>query len=170
MIHKTVKISTKINYDCAMNVTKVYLSYNLCMDNKQLLRVALKDWESCRGTSWQHYWGFLLLPLTLHYPSSRGLTGPGHHADTRAQSCQELEGEVSPQGRGRGQPGEGRGHHPQTSGAEIQVHHISRQGTAVKLLNAMDWSRNKKFELRISNNSLTAALPGKYSSSQDIRG
>ena len=133
-----------------MNVTKVYLSYNLCMDNKQLLRVALKDWESCRGTSWQHYWGFLLLPLTLHYPSSRGLTGPGHHADTRAQSCQELEGEVSPQGRGRGQPGEGRGHHPQTSGAEIQVHHISRQGTAVKLLNAMDWSRNKKFELRTS--------------------
>ena len=55
-----------------MHVTKVYLSHNFCVDNKQLLRVALKDWESCSGSSWQHYRGFLLnktkyLSLTLHY-------------------------------------------------------------------------------------------------------
>ena len=67
MIHKTVKISsTKINYKCAMHVTKVYLSHNFCVDNKQLLRVALKDWESCRGSSWQHYRGFLLHPAQYH--------------------------------------------------------------------------------------------------------
>ena len=34
-----------------MHVTKVYLSHNFCVDNKQLLRVALKDWESCSGSS-----------------------------------------------------------------------------------------------------------------------
>ena len=61
------KISfTKINYECAMHVTKVYLSDNFCVDNKQLLRVALKDWESCSGSSWQHYRVFLLHPAQYH--------------------------------------------------------------------------------------------------------